>query len=133
MRRRSAFFTEREARKLSRPAMAVQSQRTAMAKSPNAVANLFNDKDTGLFSKLDTYVNGYTKSSGILDQRTDLLNKEKSRIADQQTRDTETIEKYQAQLTKTYANLDSLMAGFSSSLSSLSSVLSSLPSSSSKS
>ncbi len=106
---------------------------SAMAKSPNAVANLFNDKDTGLFSKLDTYVNGYTKSSGILDQRTDLLNKEKSRIADQQTRDTETIEKYQAQLTKTYANLDSLMAGFSSSLSSLSSVLSSLPSSSSKS
>lgn len=100
----------------------------AMEKSPNAVSNLFNDKDKGLFSKLDSYVNDYTKTSGILDQRTDSLNKEKSRIEDRQARDTETLEKYKEQLTKTYANLDTLMSGYSSSLSSLTSALSSLSS-----
>ncbi len=104
----------------------------ALENNPNAVSTLFNDKDKGLFSKLDSYLDDYTETSGILDQRTDNLTKEKKRIEEQQTRDSETIEKYQTQLTKQYSNLDTMMSNYSSSLSSLSSVLSSLSSSSSK-
>ncbi len=104
----------------------------ALTSNPNAVSNLLNG-DNGLFTKMESVVNDYTKTSGILDQRTDNLNKEKSRIEEQQTRDEETIEKYQTMLTKKYANLDTLMANYSNSLSSLTSVLSSLKSSSSSS
>ena len=104
----------------------------ALTKNPNAVSNLLNG-DNGLFTKMESVVNDYTKTSGILDQRTDSLNKEKSRIEEQQTRDEETIEKYQTMLTKKYANLDTLMSNYSNSLSSLTSVLSSLKSSSSSS
>ncbi len=104
----------------------------AINSNSNAVSNLLNG-DNGLFTKMESVVNDYTKTSGILDQRTDSLNKEKSRIEEQQTRDTETIEKYQTMLTKKYANLDTLMSNYSNSLSSLTSVLSSLKSSSSSS
>lgn len=104
----------------------------AINENSNAVSNLLNG-DNGLFTKMESVVNDYTKTSGILDQRTDNLNKEKSRIEEQQTRDEETIEKYQTMLTKKYANLDTLMANYSNSLSSLTSVLSSLKSSSSSS
>lgn len=105
----------------------------AMEKHPSAVKSLLTDKDTGLFSKMDSYLDDYTETSGILDQRTDSLNKEKTRIEEQQERDTDTIEKYQEMLTQKYSNLDTLMANYSSSLSSLTSVLSSLSTSSSKS
>lgn len=102
----------------------------AMETNPTAVNNMFTDSDDGLLTKMDSYLDSYTESSGILDKRTERLNEEKSDIEDQQERDSETLEAYETMITKKYANLDSLMASNSSALSSLSSVLSSLKSSS---
>ena len=104
----------------------------AMEKSPNAVNNLLAG-DNGVLTKMDKFLDDYTQSSGILDQRTDRLNQVKDDIAAQQERDTQTLEAYEAMVTKKYSNLDQLMAGYSSSLSNLTSVLSSIKTSSSSS
>ncbi len=103
----------------------------AMESNPNAVNDMFTNSSDGLLTKMDSYLDSYTESSGILDQRTQRLNSEKSDIEYQQQKDAETIEAYQTMITKKYSNLDTLMANNSSSLSSLTSVLSSLKSSSS--
>jgi flagellar hook-associated protein 2 len=102
----------------------------AMETNANAVNNLFADDEDGLLSKMDTYLDAYTETSGILDQRTARLNEEKSDIEYQQDEDQATIDAYEAMITEKYSNLDTLMANNSSSLSSLTSVLSSLSSSS---
>lgn len=104
----------------------------AMEKSPNAVNNLLAG-DNGVLTKMDKFLDDYTQSSGILDQRTDRLNQVKDDIAAQQERDTQTLEAYETMITKKYSNLDQLMAGYSSSLSNLTSVLSSIKTSSSSS
>ena len=104
----------------------------AMEKSPNAVNNLLAG-DNGVLTKMDKFLDDYTQSSGILDQRTDRLNQVKDDIAAQQERDTQTLEAYETMITKKYSNIDQLMAGYSSSLSNLTSVLSSIKTSSSSS
>lgn len=101
----------------------------AMEKNPNSVNDLLTNRDDGLLTKMDSYLDAYTESSGILDQRTQRLNTEKSDIEEQQEKDTETLEAYETMITKKYSNLDTLMANNSSALSSLSSVLTSLKSS----
>ncbi len=103
----------------------------AMETNPNAVNDMFTNSSDGLLTKMDTFLDSYTESSGILDQRTQRLNSEKSDIEYQQQKDKETIESYQTMITKKYSNLDTLMANNSNALSSLTSVLSSLKSSSS--
>ena len=103
----------------------------AMESNPNAVNDMFANSSDGLLTKMDSYLDSYTESSGILDQRTQRLNTEKADIEEQQTKDSETIEAYQTMIMKKYSNLDTLMANNSSALSSLLSVLSSLKSSSS--
>ncbi len=95
----------------------------ALNTSFNAVTSLFTDED-GLLDKMSEYVNDYTKSSGILDNRLTQVNDEASYWKDKETRNEEILSAYEASLRKKYANLDSLMAGYNTSMSYLSSVLS---------
>ena len=86
------------------------------------VENAFSGED-GMLSKLDTMIEDYTKSGGLLAQREDELNQT---IADVEARETENeayLEQYEESLRQKYANLDTMISGYNTSLSYLSSVL----------
>ncbi len=88
----------------------------------NLVVNAFSGED-GMLSKLDTMIEDYTKSGGLLAQREDELNQT---IADVEARETENeayLEQYEESLRQKYANLDTMISGYNTSLSYLSSVL----------
>lgn len=98
----------------------------AMEDNYNSVVTLFSDEENGLFNKLNTYVEDYTKTNGILDERTEQLNMTVSDLEDKENANEEYLEEYEASLRQKYANLDTLIAGYNTSMNTLTSMLSSL-------
>ena len=106
----------------------------ALKDNYNGVVSMFTDENTGLITQMKSYVNEYTKSSGVIDKRLDTTTATLKSVEQQEERNATILENYETMLRKTYGNLDSLMASYNASSTYLSSVISSLPSySSSKS
>ena len=99
----------------------------------NAVVNLFSGEDAdednvteddGILLRLDSILEEYTKSNGILDERTESLNEEISDYEAQEAENETYLEEYEANLRQRYAKLDTTIANYNNSLSYLSSALS---------
>ncbi len=88
----------------------------------NLVVNAFSGED-GMLSKLDTMIEDYTKSGGLLSQREDELNQTISDVEAEENENESYLEQYEESLRQKYANLDTMISGYNTSLSYLSSVL----------
>lgn len=96
----------------------------AMNNSFNSVVSLFTSED-GLLKQMSDYLEDYTQTGGILDDRKDQYQDEIDSWT-QKANDNETkLEAYEAKLRTKYGNLDSLMASYNTSMSYISSILSS--------
>ena len=96
----------------------------AMNNSFNSVVSLFTSED-GLLKQMSDYLEDYTQTGGILDDRKDQYQDEIDSWT-QKANDNETkLEAYEAQLRTKYGNLDSLMASYNTSMSYIQSILSS--------
>lgn len=98
----------------------------------NAVVKMFSAEDdeattdkneSGLITKLDSIVEEYTKSNGILDQRTQLLKETISDYEEKEAENESYLEQYEENLRAKYATLDTTIANFNNSLTYLQSVL----------
>ena len=78
--------------------------------------------EKGVAGKLTSQLKDYTKSSGILAQREDLLNTELRSLATKQSDANEQLVKYESSLRQKYGNLDALLVKMNSSAASLSSL-----------
>lgn len=76
--------------------------------------------EKGVAGKLTSQLKDYTKSSGILAQREDVLNTELRSLATKQADANEQMVKYEAALRQKYGNLDALLVKMNSSAASLS-------------
>ena len=99
----------------------------------NAVVNLFsgedNDKDNvtekdGVLLRLDSIIETYTKSKGVLDERSESLNAEIRDYEAQESENAAYLEQYEENLRQRYAKLDTTIANFNNSLNYLYSALS---------
>lgn len=94
----------------------------AIGTSFNSVVNLFTGED-GLLSDLSDYLEDYTQTGGILDERKDQYQDEidywNQKIADNE----EKLTAYETSLRNKYGNLDSLMSSYQTSMSYISSIL----------
>ena len=99
----------------------------------NAVVNLFsgedNDKDNvtekdGVLLRLDSIIETYTKSNGVLDERSESLNAEIRDYEAQESENAAYLEQYEENLRQRYAKLDTTIANFNNSLNYLYSALS---------
>lgn len=88
----------------------------------NLVVNAFSGED-GMLSKLDSMVEEYTKSGGLLSEREDELNSTISDVEAEESENESYLEQYEESLRQKYANLDTMISGYNTSLSYLSSVL----------
>ena len=88
----------------------------------NSVVSLFTD-DGGLVDQLSDFVDDYTKTGGLLQERLDNVQKEIDSWTQKESDNEEKLEKYEASLRKKYANLDSLMSNYNTSLSYISNIL----------
>ena len=96
----------------------------AMNNSFNSVVSLFTSED-GLLKQMSDYLEDYTQTGGILDDRKDQYQDEIDSWT-QKANDNETkLEAYEAKLRTKYGNLDSLMSSYNTSMSYISSILSS--------
>ena len=99
----------------------------------NAVVNLFsgedNDEDNvtekdGVLLRLDSIIETYTKSNGVLDERSESLNEEIRDYEAQESENAAYLEQYEENLRQRYAKLDTTIANFNNSLNYLYSALS---------
>ena len=99
----------------------------------NAVVNLFsgedNDKDNvtekdGVLLRLNSIIETYTKSKGVLDERSESLNAEIRDYEAQESENAAYLEQYEENLRQRYAKLDTTIANFNNSLNYLYSALS---------
>jgi flagellar hook-associated protein 2 len=91
-------------------------------KNYEQLVNAFGGKD-GLCSKIETYLKDYTKSSGVLSQRTDAVNSEIKQWNNKESANDFYLQKYEASLRSRYAGLDAYIANMNTSLSYLMSAL----------
>lgn len=94
----------------------------ALSDNYNSVIELFSGEN-GILTKIDSYLDNYTKSSGLLDKRKDNLNTTVSYLEDKQSRYTESLTNYETMLRNKYAAVDSLMSNYNSNLTYLTAVL----------
>ena len=88
----------------------------------NSVVSLFTD-DGCLVYQLSDFVDDYTKTGGLLQERLDNVQKEIDSWTQKESDNEEKLEKYEASLRQKYANLDSLMSNYNTSLSYISNIL----------
>lgn len=97
----------------------------------NAVVNIFTGtytnaegKDTdGILKQLDSTIETFTKSGGILSERQDQLNSIIKQYTAKESQNAEYLAKYEENLRQRYGKLDTLIAGYNNSLNSLQSAL----------
>ncbi|MBL0652456.1 flagellar filament capping protein FliD [Aeromonas caviae] len=88
-------------------------------KNFDQVAGLFGGED-GLAAKLTTGLKEYTKSGGLLAQRTDTLNSDLRSLNQKQATTNEQLVKYEAALRAQYGSLDALLVKMNNSAAALS-------------
>ena len=101
--------------------------RETLQQDAGAVAGIFSAEDTGYAVRLDGLVDSWLASDGLLDSRTDGLNKRIDRIEDQQAAMERRLEQTEARYLKQFNSLDSLVSRLNSMSSYLSQQLAALP------
>lgn len=91
------------------------------------IQNLFTNADTGFISALENVLESYTDSDGILSNRTEGLNAEKTSIDDDIERLELRLESTEARLRSRFASLDALVSQLNSTSSFLTQQLANLP------
>ncbi|MBO6258553.1 MAG: flagellar filament capping protein FliD [Succinivibrio sp.] len=94
----------------------------ALSENYNSVVELFSGENS-LLTKIDSYLNDFTKSAGVLDKRKDSINSSVSYLEEKQSKYTENLTNYESMLRNKYAAVDSLMTNYNTKLSYLNSVL----------
>lgn len=97
----------------------------------NAVVNMFSAVDdpktsaneSGIVNKLDSVLNEFTKSNGLLDKRSQDLQRTVSYYEDKEAENKLFLEKYEENLRAKYATLDTTIANYNNSMFYLQSVL----------
>ncbi len=82
---------------------------SALSSNPSAVQDLFAGS-SGYATKLNSVIDGFTSSSGIIATREQSLNSRLTQLSSQQTALTARMAMYQQQLQTEYTNLDTLMS-----------------------
>ncbi len=82
---------------------------TALNSNSSAVSAIFNQVN-GIGAKLDTFMSSYTQTSGIIDQRTSMLNTDISNLQDQSTNLTNYQDTLTAQYNAKFSALNTLMS-----------------------
>ena len=90
----------------------------AVDKNFDQVASLLGGED-GLAAKLTNGLKEYTKSGGLLAQRTDNLNADLRSLSQKQATTNEQLVKYEAALRAQYGSLDALLVKMNNSASAL--------------
>ncbi len=91
------------------------------------IQNLFTNADTGFIPALENVIESYTDSDGILSNRTEGLNAEKTSIDDDIERLELRLEATEARLRARFASLDALVSQLNSTSSFLTQQLANLP------
>ena len=91
------------------------------------IQNLFTNADTGFIPSLEELIESYTDSDGILSNRTEGLNTERSSLDDDIERLELRLESTEARLRARFASLDSLVSQLNSTSSFLAQQLANLP------
>ncbi|GIU46194.1 flagellar filament capping protein FliD [Shewanella algidipiscicola] len=92
-----------------------------------SIENLFATKDTGLATRLDTLVEGYVKTSGLLNTRNNTLTEDQQRLEDQREAFNMKMEQLQARLFKQFNAMDLVVGNLTSQGNGVISALNSLP------
>ncbi|WP_144209968.1 flagellar filament capping protein FliD [Shewanella donghaensis] len=93
----------------------------------NLVEGLFASPDTGIANRLDTLVESYVESGGLIDSRNTSLTKEQSRLDDQRESFSLKMEMLEARLFKQFNAMDLIVAQMNQQSSGLVDRLNSLP------
>ncbi|MCL1112565.1 flagellar filament capping protein FliD [Shewanella basaltis] len=99
----------------------------AIDNDTGAIAEMFSTEDTGLASKMSSYMDIYVKSGGILESRDSSLDDQLSRLTDSRDALTARMEAYSERLYAQYNAMDLVVASLNSTSSDLQSRLDSLP------
>ncbi|MCH1924563.1 flagellar filament capping protein FliD [Shewanella sp. C32] len=99
----------------------------SLSSGMSKVGTLFAQKDTGIAARMDTVIDGYVKSNGMIASRQNSYTQEKDRIADQREALDRRMELLQARLTKQYNAMDLVVSNLNSQGNSALSALNSLP------
>ncbi|MDF0532968.1 flagellar filament capping protein FliD [Shewanella sp. A32] len=99
----------------------------ALSNNMNGIESLFASSDGGIATSLDSLVEGYVKSGGLIDSRNTSYTNETNRIQDQRDALDRQMELLQARLTKQFNAMDLVVAQLNSQSSSVTSALASLP------
>ncbi len=91
------------------------------------IQSLFTNADTGFITSLETVINSYLDSDGIISNRTEGLNTEKTSIDEDIERLELRLESTEARLRARFASLDSLVSQLNSTSSFLTQQLANLP------
>jgi flagellar hook-associated protein 2 len=98
-----------------------------IASDTGAIAEMFSAEDTGLASKMSSYMDIYVKSGGLLESRDSSLDDQLSRLTDSRDALTARMEAYSDRLYAQYNAMDLVVASLNSTSSDLQSRLDSLP------
>ncbi|GIU53333.1 MULTISPECIES: flagellar filament capping protein FliD [Shewanella] len=109
--------------------MSIDSEKldTALSENMSLVEGLFTTPDTGIASSLDSVVEGYVKTGGLIDTRNNSLTSEKSRLDDQREAFSLKMELLEARLFKQFNAMDLVVAQLNEQSSGLVERLNSLP------
>jgi len=99
---------------------------TAITEDITSITNLFT-ADDGIATKLESLLDEYVKSNGIVDSKTTSLNDSIQDITDQRERFQIHIESYQARILQQFITMDTLVAQLNATSDSLAQALSNLP------
>ncbi|WP_282166711.1 flagellar filament capping protein FliD [Shewanella japonica] len=99
----------------------------SISENMDLVEGLFATPDTGIASQLDTMVEGYVKTGGLIDSRNNSLTSEKSRLDDQRDAFSLKMELLEARLFKQFNAMDLVVASLNQQSSGLTERLNSLP------
>jgi flagellar hook-associated protein 2 len=98
---------------------------SAFQSNPSAVQNLFTGTN-GYATNLNTAINAYTTSGGVISTRMDSLNNTLTQLSQQQTALDNRMSTYQTQLQQQYTALDTLMSSLNNTSSYLTTALAQL-------
>ncbi|MDO6641100.1 flagellar filament capping protein FliD [Shewanella sp. 5_MG-2023] len=100
---------------------------TALSENMDLVEGLFATPVTGLANRLDTMIEGYVKTGGLIDSRNNSFTSEKSRLDDQREAFSLKMEMLEARLFKQFNAMDLIVATMNQQSSGLVDRLNSLP------
>lgn len=99
----------------------------ALSSKMGTIGTLFAQDDTGIAARMDTLIDGYVKSNGMIASRQNSYTQEKSRLADQREALDRRMDLLQTRLTAQYNAMDLVVSNLNSQGSSALSALNSLP------